>query len=383
MTKAKRIIVITALVVIFLCGMVYAATSNNANKSFETGVVDITLEEYHVQGGTEAAWSGSAHVMPGTKVSLIPRIKNMGTDCYVRAKIAFRDTNGEITEKDITGFSKDWYKADDGYYYYKSVLGVKKTAELFKGLDIPTDIPQSMANKTFYMDITVHAIQSKNFTPDYDMAAPWGSVEIIKQENPNTSDFTAFEQSDNRVFEIICKGQSDKIVDGLDKLFDDIPYLMPGDNYSETLKFNNTTRKDIKLYFRSVFMHESDLVEKIGLKITMKLNGKTKTIYDGTLAAEDFNEDSLLALIPAGAKGEITFTISVPAELTNMYSLHDGNVKWIFSTKSISDKDVEGVATGDTTNMMPYLALAATALVGMIVLFIIKRRKENEQDETI
>ena len=312
MTKAKRIIVITALAVIFLCGMVYAATSNNANKSFETGVVDITLEEYHVQGGTEAAWSGSAHVMPGTKVSLIPRIKNMGTDCYVRAKIAFRDTNGEITERHITGFSKDWYKADDGYYYYKSVLGVKKTAELFKGLDIPTDIPQSMANKTFYMDITVHAIQSKNFTPDYDMADPWGSVKIVKQEKDGNHDFTVYEESGKSAFEIICKGTSKNIIPELDKLFADIPYLMPGDNYSETLKFNNKSNKDINLYFRSVFLHDSDLADKINLKITMTQNGKQKTIYDGPLSGKRFEKNSLLAKIIEGAKGEITFTISVP-----------------------------------------------------------------------
>ncbi|MBR3786590.1 MAG: hypothetical protein IKJ77_09305 [Firmicutes bacterium] len=382
MTKAKRIIVITALAVIFLCGMVYAATSNNANKSFETGVVDITLEEYHVQGGTEAAWSGSAHVMPGTKVSLIPRIKNMGTDCYVRAKIAFRDTNGEITERHITGFSKDWYKADDGYYYYKSVLGVKKTAELFKGLDIPTDIPQSMANKTFYMDITVHAIQSKNFTPDYDMADPWGSVKIVKQEKDGNHDFTVYEESGKSAFEIICKGTSKNIIPELDKLFADIPYLMPGENYSETLKFNNKSNKDINLYFRSVFLHDSDLADKINLKITMTQNGKQKTIYDGPLSGKRFEKNSLLAKIIEGAKGEITFTISVPSELTNTYSLFDSDMKWIFSTKQITDDDIEAVETGDKNEMMLYLATAAIAIVAMFILWA-KRRKETEQDEEI
>lgn len=378
MTRVKRYIVIAVLTVIFLCGMVYAATSNNASKNFETGVVDIELNEFHKQGGTEAAWSGTATVMPGEKVSLIPRIENKGADCYVRAKITFKDTN-KITEKDITGFGKKWYKADDGYYYYKGVLGTKDTLDIFQGLSIPKNLPKSMAGTTFSMDIQVHAIQSKNFEPKYDMAAPWGSIKIVKQQNPTNSDFTAYEES-GRAFEIICKGNSKKYIQGLDKLFADIPYLMPGDNYSETLKFHNKSKNDINLYFRSAFLHHSDLTDKIGLKIAMKMDGKTTTIYDGALSANGLNQDSLLAMIPAGAEGEFTFTLSVPSELTNAYSFVDGDMKWIFSTKPITDEDVIGVTTGDDTNIGLYLILAAFAAAVLAVLWKLHRRKENGQD---
>ena len=383
MARAKRYIVFTVLAVIFLCGMVYAATSNHANKSFVTGVVDIELNQYHMESGEEAAWSGSATVMPGTKVSLIPRIENLGSDCYVRAKIAFRETHNEITEEHITGFSKDWKKADDGYYYYQGVLGTKESVDLFRGLDIPTDIPQSMANKTFYMDIQVHAIQSKNFKPDYKLADPWGGIKIIEQKNEGGYEFTAFEESGESTFVIQDKGDSGKLIPGLGELFANVSYLMPGDNYSETLKFKNKSNKEIKLYFQNKFQYQTDLADKIKLTITKTQDGKQTIIYNGTLSEAD--QRTLLTKFAAGAEGEITFTISVPKTLTNKYSLADGNMEWVFDTEKMPAKPVpddDEVDTGDHSNIVLYVVLAVLAGAGLFILWK-KRRKEADEDDEI
>lgn len=378
MTKKARIIVWAVLVAIFLCGAVYAASSFQASTRLETGFVEIDLKEYHKQDGTESAWSGKADVMPGERVSLIPRIHNEGTSCYVRAKITFKGTD-KIGEEHLRGIGKNWYKADDGYYYYTKALKNGKAADIFQSLQIPKDLPKAMETTTFTMDIDVHAIQSKNFDPDFDMSQPWGSVNIVEHDKEGDYDYDIYEESEGNSFKIVYDGESHKILGNEEEFFTHIPYLLPGDTYSETLDFNNTTNHDIKLYFRTIYDGHSELSDKIKLKITMVMNGKQKIIYDGTLRGEHFTRDSLLGLIPSGAKGKFIFEISVPKEMSNTYSLLDSEMQWIFSTEPI--EDITGIDTGDRTNIAVYVLLAGAAAAVLAIMIIIKRRKKDEEEQ--
>lgn len=337
MVKRKYFILLLALsVMLFCCGTVYAMTAVSVINPFETGIVDISLTEYEKKDTEETLYTDSKIILPGDIISKIPRIHNDGNDCYVRAKIIFRGTV-DISVKDLFGMSDKWILSDDGYYYYTEILPHGKDVDIFEGLKIPEDFPQEAEGEVFYLDIDADAIQSQNFNPQFDRASPWGDVEILECEKEGQYDVSTFKPSDSKSFEIVYEFGTDKLVVNEDDFFANIPYLMPGDTYTDTVKIKNEDYHNIKLYFRSEQIDDSELLKKIGLKITAKLSGTDKEtfVYEGNLKAEDLSEDVLLSVIGRHREAEFKFEINVPAELNNKYSIENSKVKWIFSADYI------------------------------------------------
>lgn len=390
MLKRNRFIIVLAFSVMMLVsptGQAYAKTSVDVTNNFETGIVDIGIKEYQITDGKEELWKDNPIVLPGDKVSKIPRVYNYGADCYVRVKIAFRETE-EITEEHLFGISDKWLKADDGYYYYTEILKSGKDVDVFQGLRIPEEISEEMSGKSFYLDISLDAIQSKNFTPDFKSASPWGSIEIMKCEKEGQYDISTFKKSDNQSFKIEYRGDTGKLVKNKDDFFMNFPYLMPGDKYSDRIEIENSDkRKDVKLYFRSEAKDDSELLDKIMLRITTDINGEQKEVYYGSLRAAQLSEDILLGVIKKNSKGVFYFEIEVPAELNNKYTILDSYVKWIFSTEPIKENKQDAiinpitgkpVQTGDTGMPLAYASLMAASTV--ILMTIYKKRRADDHE---
>lgn len=171
-------ILIVSIVSVFLCRIkTYAQQSVSVSNHFEKSVVDIEIKEYQNVNGREVAWEDNPTVLPGDYLSKIPRIYNHGADCYVRVKITFLEP-GLFSEEHLLGMSDQWIKADDGCYYYKEVLKSGKTTDVFSGLEIQSDLPEELSEKTFHIKIDAEAVQSKNFTPDFTSDDPWEKAEI-------------------------------------------------------------------------------------------------------------------------------------------------------------------------------------------------------------
>ncbi len=315
---------------------IYAMSVIGVTNHFETGIIDIRLEEYQLdEMGREVSWQNKENILPGDNFSKIPRIYNDGNDCYIRAEIAIRGGD-EVDVTDLSGIqihgiSEDWTLADDGYYYYKNELLHGKSVDLFQSVHIPEEFPDCLMGKSFYIDINVDSIQSKNFTPNFDLAMPWGSVEILECEKKGQYDISSFKQSASHTFSIIYQGEIKQLIKNADDFFSNFPYLMPGDCYSDTVSLVNNSGKEITLYFRSEGIDNSDLLDKIQLKITTTIHGETKVFYEGSLRAESISENVVLGVIPKNATGEFLFEIEVPAELNNQYTILNSYVKWIFS----------------------------------------------------
>lgn len=367
----------------------YALTSVDVINHLETGIIDIGIKEYRNVNGKEAAWEDNLTVLPGDSISKIPRIYNYGADCYVRVKITFREVE-ELTENNLLGMSNNWMKADDGYYYYKEILKTGKTADVFCGLKIQRNLSESMSEKTFYIDIDADAIQSKNFIPDFESASPWGRVEIVKCEKEGQYDIGILKKSDKQSFKIEYQGKTEELVKNRQDFFENFPYLMPGDKYRDFIKIvNDDKRKDLNIYFRSETKDDSELLDKILLRITTEFRGKIKDIYSGSLSAAKLSEEGLLGVIPKGSEGVFYFEIEVPKELNNKYTILNSYVKWIFSTKPISETHVdsviknpligEPVKTGDTSMLGIYAVLLGGSSCAILV--IRRKRKEREFGE--
>lgn len=380
MFKRKLLIIFLSLsVAIFGCGSIFGMFSVEVKNDFETGVVDINLREFQKTGDTEKQWENNPVVLPGDVISKIPRIFNKGNDCYVRAKINFRDTN-EINESNLLGLSKDWAKADDGYFYYTKILSHGENVDIFQALQIPNDFSQNNEGKQFYIDIDVDAIQSKNFEPQFNLAKPWGDIEIVKYTKEGQYDVGSFKQSDSKSFSIAYLGDVGKLVKNRDNFFGNFPYLMPGDTYGDTLKLENHGENAIKLYFRNSATDDSDLLDKIQLKITTTINGKTAVFYEGSLRGEALNKNSVLAVLPKNATGDFTFEIHVPHELNNEYTISSSFVKWIFSTEEITNEDLDIPQTGDDFNILLWGSIGGLS-VSLMALLIVLNKEDKEENE--
>ena len=373
MVKRKLLIFLLGLVVIFCsCGLIYGMISVAVTNPFVTGIVDISLAEYQQDGNEEVLWEDNPTILPGDIISKIPRIYNDGNDCYIRAKITFREID-ELNESHLLGISEDWVKADDGYYYYTKILPHGEDVDIFEGLAIPTDFSQDNQGEKFYIDIDVDAIQSDNFSPKFDMAQPWGDVEVLACGKEGKYEITALEPSDTQSFQIVYQGDTEELISNSDNFFANIPFLMPGDVYSESVSLANESDEEIVMHFRSVALDDSELLEKISLKITAVVDGETTFSYEGNLKAAPLAEDTILAKIPGGSDAEFNFEISVPAELNNKYSITASAVQWIFAT------DVtETPKTGDTMHLPLYAGGMIISLAGLSVVLLTGKRKERE-----
>ena len=250
-------------------------------------------------------------------------------------------------------------KAEDGYYYYTNIVKNNEEVDFFKGLIIPNDFVQEAEGSEFSLKVDVDAIQSKNFNPDFNAKEPWGAIEILECEKEGEYDISTFKTIDNQSLEIIYQNTKELITNE-DDFFTNFPVLLPGDIYSDSVTINNnSSSNDIDLYFRTETVDDSELLEKITLKITKVINEKEEVIYEGPLKANSLNENLLLGKINKTTKNcKFNFTISVPTELNNQYTILSSKVKWIFSTtpyEEIEQSNTENledsepiVQTGDT-----------------------------------
>lgn len=386
--KRKKILMLMACASAAMCfsgTAIYAMPQTSVTNHFSTGIVDISLREYQLGAdGMEEAWVDNPTILPGTQISKIPRIKNDGNDCYVRARVSLKNTEG-LTTDDLYGISDQWVRASDGYYYFKQILKTGDTVDLFKGINVPKDFPQEEEGQKISCIVDAEAIQSQNFTPDFQASSPWGDVKIEECKKEGMYDIASFKQGDTQSFLVEYQGDADKLISDPNDFFTNFPVILPGDSYSESAELSNDSDREINLYFRTEDIDDSELLDRITLSIDCTIDGKTEHVYDGSLRAVRLQDDILLGRMPAGSRGNFTFSIQVPKELDNAYTLLDGKVKWIFSTEKIEPDGTGGTArtgsvkTGDTQKTGFYLLLSglglavATGIVG-------KTRKEDEKE---
>lgn len=371
--KRKIAIILCSAVVTLGIGTAFGETVASVVNNFNTGIVDIDLQQYEIVNGEEVESSGVTEVMPGRQVSRIARITNEEYDCYVRAKVAFSDEC--LTDSDLYGVSDDWVRKPDGYYYYTKVLKTEDTADIFEGVSVPTDFSQDLQETQLDLDVSVDAIQSRNFNPNFDNGNPWGDVEILerKQGDYEMSQFKLNE--DSSVFKVEYKGASEGIIINSDDFFSDFATLMPGDVLEHDIELKNTGDNKIDLYFNTETVDDSELLDAIQLQISVD----GREIYNGSINAEELNDKIKLGNY---GDGKMSFKVTVPAELNNHYSLLDSKVKWVFSAdeqeteggiSQVLDK-INPVKTGDPTVITGWTVLLVGSVIAIGVV-IRKRRK--------
>lgn len=188
MIKKRRVLGFASLLllVIFICGSVIAffISRDTVTNNFKSGDIQTEIEEnFNPKTGEKEVW-----------------IKNpIDIDSLVRVSITLRmvdpnNTNNIIPvdlDKVELVFSEDcnnnWYKGDDGYYYYKTVLkGSEKTENLLKEVKILESYKEKNLGMEVTVDVKAEAVQPTR----YEIENGLGSKEVRYVFNENWIEVT-------------------------------------------------------------------------------------------------------------------------------------------------------------------------------------------------
>lgn len=349
------------LFLIMLISGVYSLSEeiNDTQSGLSTGAVDIEIKEYN-QNSQPFDQDGTL-VMPGDEIILIPRVNNLGIDCYLRAKIEYTINNEVFSVTDyIEGNYSSWTKNGE-YYYYDSIFPKKGSVDLFNKVTIP-DLSSAYNGKLVIVHIVVEAIQAKNFNGN------WDNVTIKK--------------SIDRSYDINYDGESSVIYEDntnhhitLDNgFFDRLGNMLPGDKVSETINLLNSSDSTCEYYlsidYDNLTSNELALLKKMKLLIK-KSNGEV--IVDSNLREKDKHD---LGIYANGEGDYFKIEVSLPNDIDNDFSKLFAKITWRFSYDVFEQHDEPVPITRDNIDVS-ITVFIISAIGFLVVLFIGKRETEN------
>jgi len=346
---------------------------NKTESGVSTSGVDIDIKEYN-QNNELFSEYGKV-VMPGDEIILIPRVSNLGVDCYIRAKFTYTINNENFDVPSyIDGDYSSWTKKED-YYYYDSVFTRNSSVDLFNHIVIPGNLSSNYQGKTVTVRAIVDAIQAKNFDGD------WSNKEI--------------KESITRTYNIDYNGESSIIYDDnssqhitLDNdFFNNLGNLLPGDRISKKIVIHNKSEEEHE-YFLSI-EHEGLTSEELELLKNIKLNIKNSS---GTsLVSSNLGVKGKYGLgkYPQNDRDELTIELSLPIDVDNECSKLFTKIIWRFSLDDYEEDPIvepddnnhyENPITGDLKFDLSFTIFILSTL-GFIVVLILEKINDEKKEK--
>lgn len=192
----KKLLLFCALLICSTCvvtgTIAYYTDQSTAHNIITSGGVHIDIEEWQAVGDKWIPYpkDESIAVMPATTVSKIVTVRNQDAKSYIRAQFAVtvKDAEDQVMELDqetlesiisIVPNNEYWLtgQADDGWYYYKDVVGTDKVTEplfwevVFSGVNMTNEYQ----NCTIEIDVDAQAVQAANNGSNVLEAAGWSA----------------------------------------------------------------------------------------------------------------------------------------------------------------------------------------------------------------
>lgn len=369
--KRLKYCISAALIFVLLAtAAIYAASMYRLSyvEKFETGKVDIYIQE--ISAVEEGEEPGSQPLAEANKdLSYVPQIINRAADCYVRAKVEIimdGECERPLSLDDVYGLNGDWICRGDYFYYTKTLLEGEQV-NLFEGLHIPEDWEYGDSNG-FDVDVKAEAVQSANFMPDFNSELPWGAVELKTVASASGNECVEAVPV-SAVSEVEYDSAGGFQCDTSD-LFDEFEGMMPGGCCEKTVKLKNSAKTTLSASLE-ITAEDSEFNNKLKLKIF----SDDVEVFDGTVAEASCAEGLSITDIPKGKTGNITFQVSLPADADNSYAENREVAVWDINVEEVPDDSVQ---TGDYSMLVPYVVIAAFALL-LMMCAAFNKRKENDE----
>ena len=375
--KMKMIASVLGMLVLLISMTVvsYAAQySVEVENNIDLGLINISLEQFEYDKDKKLTPCDSfKEVGPGEQVNRVLRITNTANSAWIRLKLAFKNDQHlvGVDESMLTSKNRDWKKIGDYYYWTKPI---EKGAAVYfdNSILVPAEWTNDDSYKLFKISVSADAVQSKNFSPDFQSKDPWFGT-VIEQSLYDTYDERTVSGHSN--FQVLFKGGAEGLVKIGDDFFSNWSTMMPGDLYSDKAEISSNYEQPVKIWFYTrtdVLNQQTDLADRI--VITIK-NNDTE-LYHGPLSGTV--NKTLLGEYTKGLSGTLSYSVYIPKELTNKYSLSNAKTIWVFEceTPESGGKRTGPVQTGDVINLLPYISIIIAALCLLYVLRNKQQRKE-------
>ena len=324
---------------------VYALTTQNTAAVLNTGFVNIKIKTYKLNDeNREVEYEDDDVLLPGEEASFIPKIVNLGAKCYLRIKIDY--INSDIDFRDyVTGFSSDFVKYED-YYYYNKVFNENDEVKLFDTVLIPGNANTIANGKRINFEIIAEAVQENNFIPNYSDEDPWNGITPAQNENSSY----IIDVNDESTIIIKYDNDTENDIYVPDSFLESIKNAMPGDVFTDIIEIKNTYLNKAKFFIKlkadDADENEMKLLNVMNLQIR---DSRGKLLYNGKLLTDD---DVFLTELAANEKENLEFRMSVPIDLTNEYSNLNPELLILFSSnKKKGDNSNSNISSGGVTKV--------------------------------
>lgn len=168
----------------------------------------------------------------------------------------------------------------------------------------------------------------------------------------------------------------------LTDLFPNFKDVMPGDSISQKITVRNlaSNKVKVKIYMRSLGAHEDgespDFLSQMHLRVEKSDDNTMPYMFDAAAnETAQLTDWVCLGTLYSGGEVNLDVILDVPVEMDNNYAHKEGYLDWEFMIEEfpIEDSDPQ---TGDSTNMILWMTLAAGAVL-LIVILVVKRRKQE------
>ena len=376
MKKTGKIGSILCLLALLGLTGIYALPKVYVLYQANTGKVDICLKEYMLEEGKEVPWKNGKDVLPGGFVSKIPRIRNDGAECYVRATVSFssqKESEKPLSLENLEGISSDWVR-DGDYFYYKHTVKPGEKVELFQGIRIPWEWKTPDEDNVWKACIRAEAVQAEYFSPDFTGEDPWGmKVYTFPIQYAPEGDIQE-QTADTEEVELLLAEQVQGFAVEQEGCMKTLEAFVPGKSQTGSIRLKNTTEKEREVFFRAETQEQSVLLEKMELKVELLEKEENRILYQGSAVACTPKELQSLGKLAPQEEKQLRFTFSLAKDADNTYALQKGKIKFWFTTgEEETGKIATAVSTGDPQKPIGYLVTAVGAAI--VLLFMLLGRK--------
>ena len=294
-----------------MCVSAYGKFSDSVTVTnhISTGDINISMKELEKKNGKEILYQNQKMVLPGDRISKIPRITNRSEPCWVRVKITYADN-------------------------LENRKGLKESAIL--NLRHGTEPYQE---KKLGITIVADAIQAANFSPDFNAMSPWGNQEILRCIHDTNG--RVVKRKSQVKLRVVFERDAHKLIAAPEDFFAGFSAAMPGDVLEDSVKIKNATENTAEIFFRTSAECKSVKDQEFLKKLKLVISMDGKKLYSGDLLAVSLNKAVSLGIFQPGKSGEMKFQITVPSELNNDFALRNGDVKWIFSVEEDQKEKIQ------------------------------------------